>query len=124
MDFHTPSCLPAPYEFVDVIVQTFFNDPDGFFTVALLVYIGGFIFQCLINGEEMLHFFNYMGGQLGDVVVAVVIGVIERNGNNLFILLPPSSMEMTPMGYARTRVRGTTGSEQSNSTSKGSPSSP
>ena len=86
MDFRTPSCLPASYKLVNVIVQTFFNDSDGFFAVALLVYIGGFIFQCLINGEEMLHFFNHMGGQLGDVMVAVVIGVIERNGDNLFIL--------------------------------------
>ena len=56
------------------------------------------VLQLLVHGEEVLHLVEDVPGQLGDVLVIVVGGVVKGDGDDFLILLPPSSMMMTPMG--------------------------
>ena len=55
--------------------------------ISFFVYIGGLVFQSLVDGEEMLHLLDHMGGKLGNVMVAVIGRIVEGNGNDLFVPL-------------------------------------
>ena len=78
--------LPTAYKLVNIVIQTLLDNPYGFFAVALFVDGGGFIFKRFVYGEEVFHFFNHVGGQLRDILITVVVGVIKRNCNDFFVL--------------------------------------
>ena len=50
--------LPALDKGINVVIQTFLNDFDGFFSVAFFIDCGGLVLQCFIYCEEMLHLVN------------------------------------------------------------------
>ena len=50
--------------------------------------------QSFVHGEEVGHLVENVGGQVGQLPVAVVAGVGEGNGDDLFVILSPVSMEI------------------------------
>ena len=50
--------------------------------------------QSFIDREEMAHLIEKMTGQLGDILISIVGGVGKGNGDDFFVILPPSSMEI------------------------------
>ena len=78
--------LPALDKGINVVIQTFLNDFDGFFSVAFFIDCGGLVLQCFIYCEEMLHLVHHMTGQLGNIVISVIISIIERYCNDLLIV--------------------------------------
>ena len=78
--------LPALDKGINVVIQTFLNDFDGFFSVAFFIDCGGLVLQCFIYCEEMLHLVHHMTGQLGNIMIAVIIRIIERYCNDLLIV--------------------------------------
>lgn len=75
-------------EAVDVVIDGVFNDLDRVVTGADLVNRRGLILQIFINREEVAHFVKDVSRQLVDVGVHIVIGIVEGNGNDLFIIMP------------------------------------
>ena len=82
----TPRHLPALDKGINVVIETFLDDFDGFFSVTLFIDCSGLVLQCLIYCEEMFHLVHHMTGQLGNIMVAVIIRIIERNCNDLLIV--------------------------------------
>ena len=75
-------------EAVDVVIDGVFNDLDRVVTGADLIDGRGLILQILINREEVAHFVKDVSRQLVDVGVHIVVGIVEGNGNDLFIVMP------------------------------------
>ena len=75
---------------VEIPVQAGGDNGLGFFVVFDFPDFRGLgVFQLLVDGEEMLHLVENMPGQLVDVVIAVVSGVVKGDSNNFFILAAP-----------------------------------
>ena len=68
-------------------VQTLLDDLLRILRAPHLVHHGLLLLQIFVDGEEVGHFREDVGGQLADIVVAVVGGILEGDGDDLFIQL-------------------------------------
>ena len=50
-------------------------------SVVDFVHHGFFVFQVFVNREEMLHFVKYVGRNLVDVCVLIVVRVLKGDSN-------------------------------------------
>ena len=73
-------------EILDVVIDGFFDYLHRGFSAADLVDRRGFIFQILVHAEEVAHLLEYVRRKLIDFGVAVVVWILERNGDDLFIV--------------------------------------
>ena len=68
-----------------VVFDAVGDDVHGFFPAADFVYNSVLVFQRLVNGEEMTHFFENMGLQVVDGLDGIVIRIGVGDGNDLFV---------------------------------------
>ena len=56
----------------------------------VILYLADFrafgVLQLFIHREKVLHFIKNMGRELLNITIAVIGGVVKRNGDDLFIL--------------------------------------
>ena len=74
-------------EFFDIGVQALADDLLRRLGALFLVHHGLLALQVFIHAEEVAHLAEDMAGQLGDVAVLVVHGVVEGDGDDLLVQL-------------------------------------
>ena len=90
------NCLSAKFNYI--VVYAVFYSLDCALAPLNLVDDGFFAFEGFIDGEEVTHFVKYMSGQLGNILVFVIIRVVERDRDYLLIELAASFIIITPIG--------------------------
>lgn len=68
-----------------ITLDTLLDDLDCRFLVLNLFDCGFFVFQRLVNREEVAHFVKDMERKLGNIRVHIVVGIVERDRDDLFV---------------------------------------
>ena len=69
-----------------VVVDSFLDDLYRNLALAYLVYCGVLVLKVLVYLEEVAHFVESVSGELIDVFVLIVVGIVEGNGDNLLVV--------------------------------------